>query len=494
VKKHETWNGDINSYYTERADIAMIHLDKKITNIDIFGIRDLPEEAIGDTGFIVGYGITYTGANDSGVHRWGNAKVLARGTLQGKPNLLEVGDPSGTCQGDSGGPFLTMQNNMLVVSGVTSFGGQTCYADRDGYDTWVVKYRTWIENTVMEFTGHGLLSGGTCGDGDDYCNTGDTKDCGAIDTKYETGTEADCNSGCTWWDTTICDPKCGDGFMLPPEVCEGGDTADCGALGQFLSGTTAPCRDDCTGYNTAYCTATICGDGVKEGNEFCDTQLTSCETLGSYSKYSFARCNSECTGFDVNDCINGAIVCGNGTIDPMEQCDDGNTVSGDGCNSKCKTEGVTAVCGNGTKEVGEACDDGNTTPGDGCEPNCTLTPVVCGNGIKETGEQCDDGNTANGDGCSAACLTEDPNAECGNGIKETGEQCDDGNLIPGDGCQPNCTLPTTGNAVCGNGTLETGEQCDDGNLIPGDGCDPDCTLPGTKPKASGSSGCSLILL
>ena len=54
-----------------------------------------------------------------------------------------------------------------------------------------------------------------------------------------------------------------------------------------------------------------------------------------------------------------------------------------------------AVCGNGTVEAGEQCDDGNTADGDGCDSNCQIEPV-CGNGTVEAGEQCDDGNTDSG--------------------------------------------------------------------------------------------------
>jgi len=32
-------------------------------------------------------------------------------------------------------------------------------------------------------------------------------------------------------------------------------------------------------------------------------------------------------------------VCGNGTREALEQCDDGNTISGDGCSSACQVEG-----------------------------------------------------------------------------------------------------------------------------------------------------------
>ncbi|HSA32813.1 MAG TPA: DUF4215 domain-containing protein [bacterium] len=520
VVKHDTWTGDINSYGGLNADIALIKLDRQITDVEYYGIRTDPEENIGDPGIIVGYGITKTGAYDSGIHRWGNAKVLDKGTIMYKQNLLEVGDPSGTCQGDSGGPFFTTQNGQLVVSGVTSFGGQTCYADRDGYDTWVLKYYSWIEGIVQQFTGHGLLGSGVCGDGNDFCSQGQSKDCGLVDSRYESGTIAYCNSGCSYWDVSVCKPVCGDGELLSPELCESGDTADCGTLGQFLSGTTAPCRDDCTGYNTAYCTATFCGDGVKEGNEFCDTQLTSCETLGDYNKYSYARCNANCTGFDATDCVNQTIVCGNGTVDYLEQCDDGNNTSGDGCSSKCKIEGATVVCGNGIKEGAEECDDGNTTNGDGCSAGCvTEAMAVCGNGVREWGEECDDGNTANGDGCSAGCLSESPYAVCGNGTLETGEQCDDGNTVGGDGCSPACLTETGAvcgngvkegteqcddgnttngdgcsaacltedpNAECGNGIKEMGEQCDDGNMKPGDGCNPDCTLPATSGGTCGN--------
>ncbi len=36
----------------------------------------------------------------------------------------------------------------------------------------------------------------------------------------------------------------------------------------------------------------------------------------------------------------GGAVCGNGTIETGEQCDDGNTVAGDGCSATCQTEQV----------------------------------------------------------------------------------------------------------------------------------------------------------
>jgi cysteine-rich repeat protein len=100
-------------------------------------------------------------------------------------------------------------------------------------------------------------------------------------------------------------------------------------------------------------------------------------------------------------------VCGNGEVEGSEECDDGNTDSGDGCSSICTNE-VEPMCGNGITEGSEECDDGNTDSGDGCSDICLEeTPdPVCGNSIPEAPEECDDGNTASGDGCSATCMIE----------------------------------------------------------------------------------------
>ena len=95
-----------------------------------------------------------------------------------------------------------------------------------------------------------------------------------------------------------------------------------------------------------------------------------------------------------------------------------------------------ADCGNGTLDPGEACDDGNTASGDGCDAQCALE-TDCGNGALEGIEECDDGNTASGDGCDAQCALE---TDCGNGALEGVEECDDGNTAPADGCSPQCRI------------------------------------------------------
>ena len=86
-------------------------------------------------------------------------------------------------------------------------------------------------------------------------------------------------------------------------------------------------------------------------------------------------------------------------------CDDGGEISipaDTGIDATQVDAEPRPVCGNGIVETGEDCDDGNTASGDGCSASCeSESGPVCGNGAVEGTEECDDGNTANGDGCSA---------------------------------------------------------------------------------------------
>lgn len=78
-------------------------------------------------------------------------------------------------------------------------------------------------------------------------------------------------------------------------------------------------------------------------------------------------------------------TCGDSVLDGTEQCDDGNTISGDGCSSSCLRETGNATCGDGVLAGGEACDDANTMADDGCSAACTVeagytctgTPSTC---------------------------------------------------------------------------------------------------------------------
>ena len=111
--------------------------------------------------------------------------------------------------------------------------------------------------------------------------------------------------------------------------------------------------------------------------------------------------------FDVSSVYCG-YICGDGNLDPGEQCDDGNNIDGDGCSSICEIEIPVPYCGDGNLDLGEQCDDGNNIDGDGCSSICEIEicDPYCGDGNLDPGEQCDDGNNIDGDGCSSVCEIE----------------------------------------------------------------------------------------
>jgi cysteine-rich repeat protein len=125
-------------------------------------------------------------------------------------------------------------------------------------------------------------------------------------------------------------------------------------------------------------------------------------------------------------------------------------------------------CGNGVVDPGEQCDGGNDPP---CTPVCTLN--VCGDGYLGPTEQCDDAG-ANGD--DKACTSTCQNARCGDGLLGPGEACDDGNAFNTDACLSGC-IP----AACGDGFQQMNvESCDlgAGNGAYGGACNVTCNGPG----------------
>ncbi|MBU0536102.1 MAG: DUF4215 domain-containing protein [Nanoarchaeota archaeon] len=112
--------------------------------------------------------------------------------------------------------------------------------------------------------------------------------------------------------------------------------------------------------------------------------------VGAINSYNLKLC---CGYYNI-----GEVLCGNDVIESGEECDDGNQVNLDGCDSACMLE-----CGNGIIEGTEECDDGNRIDGDDCSSTCTNE---CGNGVLDGTEECDDGNNMNDDGCDEICYVE----------------------------------------------------------------------------------------
>ncbi len=199
-------------------------------------------------------------------------------------------------------------------------------------------------------------------------------------------------------------------------------------------------------------TSTPCGDTIIDPGEQCDGDnlaYASCQSLGFPG--GTLRCASDCT-LDQSACEGVPENCGDGNINPGEQCDGSNFgvmtcallgyESGDlACTPGCTydvsaCQGVLDTCGDSIVQMGENCD--GSTGGATCESYgfvggtlrcedckiatdaCDSPPEGCGNGDIDSGEECDGDNLA-GSSCSLLGLP-------------------DGTLA----CTAMCTLDTTG--------------------------------------------------
>ena len=301
-----------------------------------------------------------------------------------------------------------------------------------------------------------------------------------------TGGYGGCNADCTLA------PYCGDRSINGGEQCDDGTNSN--VYGGLASGCSPGCKvapycgdstvdvgygeacdkgmaNSATAYGPGACTdhcqpAPFCGDGVVNGIETCDE--------GQSNGGPSSHCDTTCH-----------VKCGNGQLDPGEQCDLGaglNTGAYGGCKSTCA---LAPYCGDGVKQANEGCDDGKNDGSYGtCTSSCQLG-AYCGDGKLDAaaGEQCDLGlqNQANPYGknlCASTCKFA---PYCGDHAVNTAfaEKCDDGSQNSNTAasvCKLDCSGYNSPPQTCGNGKLDAGEQCDDAALngTAGDACDGRC--------------------
>lgn len=190
----------------------------------------------------------------------------------------------------------------------------------------------------------------------------------------------------------------------------------------FFSGAGAAAQFVWQGTVFAGFAAYRVGSGQDAASQFADPQL-----FAPASGDLHLRATSPAVDFG-----NSAFVPGAGELD----IDGAPRVSG----GRVDAGADEASCGNGSIEPGESCDDGNTTDCDGCDSNCTASSA-CGNNVVCAPEQCDDGNASAGDCCSPACLFESAGSTCSdsNGCT-TADTCDGagacaGSATPRSGCR-----------------------------------------------------------
>lgn len=271
-------------------------------------------------------------------------------------------------------------------------------------------------------------------------------------------------------DTGAPSPRCGDGAVGGQEACDGQDFggATCASLG--FDGGALGCLSDCK-FDLSACTSSVprCGDGVLQAPEVCDGAELGGLSCGALSLGSGTlTCAPTCT-IDATGCGGPAPTCGDGLAQGAEACDGadlkGKTCLTEGfvsgallCDSDC-TQALTVQCsrcGDGVIDAGEACD------------GVALNNKTCAT------EGFDSGALA----CSSACALDTSGcarSTCGNGALDQGEACEgsdlnnktcltqgfDGGTLT---CAANCALNTAACTDCGDSVAQGAEACDGADL------------------------------
>lgn len=238
--------------------------------------------------------------------------------------------------------------------------------------------------------------------------------------------------------------------------------------GTRTDGTRAPCVSSDNDGCSVRCHTELCGDGIRQTSEACDPG-GACIISGQASTvYSCQPGNNDTETRDrIDACVNHGgtcqavasvtctatcqinslppvSLCGNGTIDAGEQCDDGNTTNGDGCSASCQTE-ATLSWRNPIHPL-DANDDGVVRPNDTnaliAYLNDPATPKTVTAGYTPSPRYPDVDGDRSITSLDALLISNWIEAQCGNGQHEPelGEECDDGNTIDDDACSNTCVL------------------------------------------------------
>ena len=171
-------------------------------------------------------------------------------------------------------------------------------------------------------------------------------------------------------------------------------------------------------------------------------------------------------------------ACGDGISARLEECDDGNTEDGDGCNAICEVEAGFVCTGDPSSctassggDTGVETDTGTTDTGADTAPDTTIDDTGADTAPDTTVDDTTPDTTADTAVDDTTDTTPDTTVE-----DTTDTTVDDTTADTAPDTTVDTTPDTTPPPVCGDGTVATGEACDDGNLTDGDGCSDLCVV------------------
>lgn len=319
-------------------------------------------------------------------------------------------------------------------------------------------------------TGSVVLFVTACGDGTGDADGGGAdgggNDAGGSDVCAGQPDGTDCGTSMVCIDGACESSRCGDGFVdsTRAEVCDDGndiafDGCEPGTCA-FTCAADTECDDLRVCNGTETCTDHVCAAGAPPAAG------TACTRTGGGDGVCRA-----------GDCVDPG--CGNGVVDGVEPCDDGNDVDGDGCDIDCTfsceedldcndgdvcngdetCDVATHACAAGTAPD---CADANACTSDECDPTSgCFNPLIDGDldghadeMLGACGDDCDDGDATVFEGAEELCDGQDNN--CNGDTDEVAPtwyvDCDDdGFAAVTDGSRMGCTEPPASATGCGGG-------------------------------------------
>src|SRR3989339_259442 len=221
------------------------------------------------------------------------------------------------------------------------------------------------------------------------------------------------------------------------------------------------------GQYTADCPG--CGNGQLDPGEQCGEPGLSCS--------AGRTCQScQCTLIPASSSSSRPAVCGNGQLEGVEQCEQGVpcALSGRQCNfGTCQC--VLIVPSSSSSSA-------SSVP---VTPASSSLSAACGNGVLNTGERCD---TTGNLGCAASetCQSCTACTRCGNFVLEEGEGCE-----VGIACSSSlaCNIGTCRCETVFSGIQTQAPTCGDFRIQPGEDCEYGITTP--QPPCTGNAVCNV---